>query len=1071
MSLRTCILGLVSLAPVLFPPDAWAQNKSQWTWEFPKRKPAWEFTPRMPMDQAHVPVVQGNLVLVGCEHNGALLAIDLKSGAERWRFYTEAPIRHAPIADVERIYVGSDDGHLYCLDHAGKLLWKFRGGPSARKVIGHDRVISAWPTGARPALADGKVIFVSGYWPLDGVFVHALDARSGSVVWTALTDQYRPTGDVRVEGTKVFVNGHHGSGVYELSNGAALSEKIPPAEKVVPPNLPGGLRLVVSANRIECFADKDVPGKSYGKPTESVSNFKFADDVLAAAKCSEGFCLVAGLVDGKLVEGLLRRSKMHVVALDGDAQLIQKIRRRLDDAGLFQDHRLTIVDGAAASAGLPAYFASAIVSEREGPLPAELRNSQRPYGGAWIEHKAGKVQASFREGALPGSADWSHEFGDVANTLTSRDKLVKAPLGLQWFGGLAAAPQYYFDGNADHQSGDGINPQPVGAEIVDGRMFMQGPGLLAAFDIYTGRHLWEVPIPKMFAFGGPGGGLGIHSKKYPHPWKAPEALKAEIPPTQHCRASGFDFVSVSDGIYVAAGPTLMRFNPADGKRLSEWKVPLDEKNLCWGNPRVVGRLLVSTVFRPQDLADSQAGHDGQGGEWAGDRMPMAYLVAVDRDSGKLVWSRKAAWGFLNRGGVAIGGGKVYCVDLLQRTSLDKWKQADRKFPDSPPTLYALDLQTGAVKWSKPLGVLVKNIVYSEKRDLLIVPARNLIEWKNGTWSAGSGIKVVRSQAGKMQALRGVDGSVLWDVDEAPYFDPHVLLDDLIIDRDGITYDLKTGKRAERVSPLTGEPEAWSFKKHGCNHLIACDGLVTWRCAFYDLHGGSGSMVLKGMDAGCTPTLLPAGGLLNLPNFGTHHKRNRMTALALIHVPENPFWTSYAVADKAKSKPTGATPIRRVGYNFGAPGDRLADDGTLWFAVGPKNAQGVVVAGKDLEWFTKHPGQSGHWKGSAGVVGASDVSVPTTMPSGKAQPGGTPRLYHVKLFFVEPSAVKAGQRVFDISLEGKIVLKGLDVAKEAGSENRTVIREFPDVEIIGPLDIRLSPTVGRSLLSGVEIRAK
>lgn len=231
------------------------------------------------------------------------------------------------------------------------------------------------------------------------------------------------------------------------------------------------------------------------------------------------------------------------------------------------------------------------------------------------------------------------------------------------------------------------------------------------------------------------------------------------------------------------------------------------------------------------------------------------------------------------------------------------------------------------------------------------------------------------------------------------------------------------------------------------------------------------MVLKGMDAGCTPTLLPAGGLLNLPNFGTHHKRNRMTALALIHVPENPFWTSYAVADKAKSKPTGATPIRRVGYNFGAPGDRLADDGTLWFAVGPKNAQGVVVAGKDLEWFTKHPGQSGHWKGSAGVVGASDVSVPTTMPSGKAQPGGTPRLYHVKLFFVEPSAVKAGQRVFDISLEGKIVLKGLDVAKEAGSENRTVIREFPDVEIIGPLDIRLSPTVGRSLLSGVEIRAK
>lgn len=131
----------------------------------------------------------------------------------------------------------------------------------------------------------------------------------------------------------------------------------------------------------------------------------------------------------------------------------------------------------------------------------------------------------------------------------------------------------------------------------------------------------------------------------------------------------------------------------------------------------------------------------------------------------------------------------------------------------------------------------------------------------------------------------------------------------------------------------------------------------------------------------------------------------------------------------------------------------------------------MVAGRDLDWFTMHPGQTGHWLGSAGVLGATDVSVPTTLTAGKAQPDKTPRRYDVKLTFVEPTAVKAGQRVFDISLEGKVVLKDLDIAKEAGGAHRPITREFRDVEITGPLDIRLTPTAGKSLLSGVEIRAK
>jgi len=58
----------------------------------------------------------------------------------------------------------------------------------------------------------------------------------------------------------------------------------------------------------------------------------------------------------------------------------------------------------------------------------------------------------------------------------------------------------------------------------------------------------------------------------------------------------------------------------------------------------------------------------------------------------------------------------------------------------------------------------------------------------------------------MRAIRGDDGETVWENDAAAFFDPHIVLDDLIIDRQAVTYDLRTGKRHQRTSLLTGEPE-------------------------------------------------------------------------------------------------------------------------------------------------------------------------------------------------------------------------------------------------------------------------
>jgi outer membrane protein assembly factor BamB len=804
-----------------------------------------------------------------------------------------------------------------------------------------------------------------------------------------------------------------------------------------------------------------------------------AEALLAAAGLREGWALVVGLRDGALVEGLLRTSNLHVVAVEADAARADLVRRSLDGRGLFDTHRLSVFTAGAAEAGLPPYFASLICSETDGALPEAALRSLRPYGGVAAARIDGRLNLHRRDGPLPGSADWIHEFVDEGNTLASRDKLVKAPLGLLWYGGPAADTRLYFDGEIDHQSGHGLNPQPSPAQIIEGRMILHGPGVMAAFDIYTGRKLWETPLPKVYTFGGAGGGLGIHSKNHSKPWEHPEALKFEVPPAHRCRASGFDYVSVADGVYIGAATKCIRLNPADGKVLSEWKVPLPGgEMLCWGALRVNGDLLIAAAFRPQDLIDAQAGHDGNGGDWAGDRMPMKHILVMDRHSGKLLWHRTAVWGFLNRA-IAVGNDRLYCADLLLETSHEKFTEAKRPLPKSEPIrIHALDLRTGKELWSRNLDVQIKVLHYSKARDLLVAACRNLVEWKDGAWVDLS--KDVRrgtrnrNAVGRMRGIRGADGSTVWEVADAPYFDPHIILDDLIIDRDGITYNLLTGKRHERPSRITGLPETWSFKKSGCNHLVACEGMVTWRTAFYDLAGGGGVMPLKGMDAGCSPTLLPAGGVLSIANFGTHHKRNRMTAMAMVHTPENDLWTTYESSEppgKAGAAPQ-PQPIRRIGYNLGAPGDRVSADGVVWLDVGSKTAPGVTVQPADAKWFEFHPSRTGSWIASSGVIGAAEISLPTVTPAPKKPAAaGAARKYTVRLHFVEPEGRKPGERVFSVALEGKVVLTDLDVVKEAGAPNRPLVREIQGVEIAGNLEIRLTAAAGATVLCGVELIAE
>lgn len=147
--------------------------------------PAWPTSARVEFDQVFQPIITGSTVLFGSSTDNKVYAFDAVSGKQKWQFFTNAPVRLAPAAWKDRVFVVSDDGWLYALAIAdGKLLWKHRGGPSDLTVVGNERITSKWPARGGPVVLDNTVYFAAGVWPSDGVYLHALDAATGKSVWT-----------------------------------------------------------------------------------------------------------------------------------------------------------------------------------------------------------------------------------------------------------------------------------------------------------------------------------------------------------------------------------------------------------------------------------------------------------------------------------------------------------------------------------------------------------------------------------------------------------------------------------------------------------------------------------------------------------------------------------------------------------------------------------------------------------------------------------------------------------------------------------------------------------------------
>ena len=140
--------------------------------------------PRMRFDDAfHVAVAKG-LVTFGSSADNTVYALDARDGRIRWTFTTDGPVRTAPTVTGGKVYVGSDDGNLYGLSASdGRLLWTFPGAPRPDKVLGNGRMTSLWPIRTGVVVDGGVAYFGAGVFPAEGLYLYAVAADSGRLIW------------------------------------------------------------------------------------------------------------------------------------------------------------------------------------------------------------------------------------------------------------------------------------------------------------------------------------------------------------------------------------------------------------------------------------------------------------------------------------------------------------------------------------------------------------------------------------------------------------------------------------------------------------------------------------------------------------------------------------------------------------------------------------------------------------------------------------------------------------------------------------------------------------------------
>lgn len=875
------------------PAPAWPPPANQDFWHDKKLLPA-----RVTYDRAFHLVSDGAQVYFGSSSEDQVFALDIETGEQQWSYFAEGPVRLAPSIADGKVYFGADDGSVYCVNAGdGSLVWRYRVAESERRIPGNGRIVSLLPVRSGVLIDDGKARFAAGLFPLQGTYQYLLDMNTGNELAKGPLG-FSPQGYMQRRGGSMMIAQGRAPDTRLAPNSQTVKIKSNVAGNALD-EFPfsqiraGTIRFVGGAGRVAAFDDKDhmrwsaevrgvayalaVAGNSLLVSTDAGIVYRFSSDassgsklwdlrssvvaqqettttdiaaaILAKVHLNLGYCLLIGDGLDAVAIAIARRTRLKVILAISQESILDAVRRRVDAAGVYgqvtvqhtSHERLPYASGL-----FNLVFHEIAESTRPTSGADELYRLTRPGSGVamligtpasgdrsslatWVGGldpeeveilDVGPIPVIVRRKALANAGEWTHIYAGTGNTSCSEDERVGSSLALQWFG--EPGPQQMIDRH--HRT--------VPPLYVDGRMFVPGNDRVYGVDAYNGTVLWNVEV--------------ANSRR-----------------VAAMRDAG-SMAASKEYLYVAAGDRCYGLAAQTGT--VELNIPVtlhsDGQSRDWGYVAYVGDQLFGSATKPEASRDDHSRE--QINETYFDFVPLVTSDAVfslNRRSGEAIWKYEATAGAIINATITIGGGRMYFVESTNAKTLQEpsGKSKLETLFQNETSLVALELTTGKLLWRKSCDFSELQhqifLCYSQEK-LVAVGTKNKLEGvKHFVWydlfgfDATSGEQVWTATQNQRWNINGDHG----EQDHHP-----TIVGDTIYQQPN-AYNLHTGERKTD----------WQFARggHGCGALSASASTVFFRAAnptMCDLATGKNTKVTQVSRPGCWINMIPAGGLLMIP---------------------------------------------------------------------------------------------------------------------------------------------------------------------------------------------------------------
>ncbi|MDA1053050.1 MAG: PQQ-binding-like beta-propeller repeat protein [Planctomycetota bacterium] len=897
----------------LAPAPAWPPPANQDFWHDQYALPA-----RVTFDRAFHVVSDGTRVYFGSSSEDQVVAVSLATGEPLWSFFAEGPVRLAPTIADGNVYFGADDGCVYCLNaHDGELVWRYHVSESDRRIAGNGRIVSLLPIRTGIMIESGQARFAAGLFPLQGTYQYLLDMHTGSELAKGKL-AFSPQGYTQRRGGSMMV----AQGRAPITRLAATSRGVKiKVEKAGNPldEFPlaliraGNVRFAGGDGKVAAFDDHDqkvwttevagaayslaVAGNSLLVSTDQGFLYRFTSDAPTKSKLWDlrngdpitedapvsaeasaivqhtdsdlGYCLLIGdRLDGIAVE-LARRTRLKMLCAVSTESEATAARRRVNATGVYgqvtvqhvSQQRLPYASGLfnvvvcqGNSESPPATTADEVYRLlRPGQGTAVLLGASENGDTSRLDEWAasidreevelrtdGPIRLIVRRKPLVNVGQWTHIYAGIGNTSCSEDQLVGGDLALQWFG--EPGPQQMLDRH--HRT--------VPPLYIEGRMFVPGNDRVYGVDAYNGTVLWNVEV--------------ANSRR-----------------VAAMRDAG-SMAASKEYLYVAAGDRCYGLASQTGAFELNLPVPQlsDGKPRDWGYVAYVGDQLFGSATKPDASRDHHSRE--QINETYFDFVPLVTsdaIFSMNRHTGERLWQYEPSAGAIVNATMTIGGGRIYFIESTNPATLKEPSGRSKLevLLHGQSNLVALDLITGELLWRAAFD-------FSEIQHQLFLCYSQEKLVAVGTKNKQDGVKQF-----VWYDLHGFDaagGGHVWSTTQNQRWesngdhgeqDHHPTIVGDTIYQQPYAYNLHTGKRNED----------WQFARggHGCGALSASASTVFFRAAnptMCDLATGKNSKVTQVSRPGCWINMIPAGGLLMIPEASSGCTCNFPIQASMVFAP-------------------------------------------------------------------------------------------------------------------------------------------------------------------------------------------